>query len=239
MARRSYEQYCGLAHALDAVGERWTLLIVRELMSGPKRYSDLENALDGIGTSLLATRVRQLESDGLVRRRLLDPPVKAVAYELTVAGRELARAVIPLALWGARYFMGEQRPPTERFRAEWALVFLADSLEPAALRDITAEYEFHIDDSVVRMRIADGRARVVRGTSELPPAAVLQSDAVTVAAIAGGRVTVNDAITGGRIQAVGNPEALQTLLTLLDMQLESLRAQIDSSKRDDERDGAA
>ncbi len=227
MARRSYEQYCGLAHALDVVGERWTLLIVRELMSGPKRYSDLASALDGIGTSLLATRVRQLESNGLVRRRLLEPPVAAVAYELTSAGRELARATIPLALWGARRFMGEQRPPTESFRAEWALVFLADGLDPATLRHTAAEYEFHIDDSIARMRIADGRADVVGGASEHPADVVLRSDAATVAAIAGGRLTIADAVTGRRIQADGDHESIQALVTLLETRLKSFLTQVD------------
>ncbi|MFF2087238.1 winged helix-turn-helix transcriptional regulator [Nocardia sp. NPDC058176] len=234
MVRRSYGQYCGLAHALDVVGERWTLLIVRELMSGPKRYSDLEGALDGIGTSLLATRVRQLESDGLLRRRLLDPPVNAVAYELTAGGRELAHAVIPLALWGARYFMGEQRPPTERFRAEWALVFLADSFEPEQLRNINAEYEFHIEDTTARLRIADGHAEILTGTTEVPPAAILRSDAATTAAIAGGRLTLADAVVEGRIVAEGDPEPLQTLLTLLDTQLRSLRAQSDRTENADD-----
>ena len=226
MARRSYDQYCGLAHALDVVGERWTLLIVRELMSGPKRYSDLEAALSGIGTSLLAARVKQLQSDGLVGRRLLDPPVNAVAYELTTTGRELGRALAPLALWGARYFLSEQGAAAEQFRAEWALVFVADSLEPDALRNLAVDYEFHIDDSVARMHISDGRAEITTGSSEIPATAVLRSDAATVGAIAGGRLTVTDAVMQGRIRPEGDPEALQTLLTLLNTQVNSLVAQV-------------
>ncbi|WP_067884896.1 winged helix-turn-helix transcriptional regulator [Nocardia vaccinii] len=222
MTRRSYDQYCGLAHALDVVGERWTPLIVRELMSGPKRYSDLEAALGGIGTSLLAARVRQLQSDGLVSRRLLDLPVNAVAYELTTAGRELGRALAPLALWGARYFLSEEGAAAEEFRAEWALVFVADGLDPAALRNLAAEYEFRIDDSVARMRIGDGRAEILTGASEIPPTAVLRTDAATVGAIAGGRLTVRDAVGHGRIQPEGDSEALQTLLTLLDTQVKLL-----------------
>ena len=106
MTRRSYGQFCGLAHALDVVGERWTLLIVRELCSGPKRYGELAESLAGIGTSLLATRMRQLENDNVIRRRLdLDQPGSAVVYELSAPGRELAEAMIPLAMWGARHQM--------------------------------------------------------------------------------------------------------------------------------------
>ncbi len=96
MTRKSYGQFCGLAHALDVVGERWTLLLVRELVSGPKRYTQLAEALSGIGTSLLAARVRQLEADGVIQRRLaLDQPGSTVVYELSDAGRELAAAVVP------------------------------------------------------------------------------------------------------------------------------------------------
>ena len=219
MARRSYDQYCGLAQAMDVVGERWTLLIVRELMSGPKRYSDLAGALDGIGTSLLAARVKQLEADGLVRRTLLDPPVSAVAYELTRTGRELGRAVMPLALWGARHFLREQRRPEQGYRAEWSLVFLADLLDPHQL-NTDATYEFHIDDSVARLRISDGRAEVIAGAG--PADATLHTDAATVAAIAGGRLTIAAAAAENRLEVDGDPEALQVLLVLLDGALSRL-----------------
>ncbi|WP_067679005.1 winged helix-turn-helix transcriptional regulator [Nocardia miyunensis] len=225
MARRTYEQFCGLAHALDVVGERWTLLIVRELMSGPKRYSDLTAALDGIGTSLLATRVRQLETDGIARRRLGDPPAASVVYELTPTGRELARAVIPLALWGARHYMSDERAPQESHRPEWALVFLADGLDPSTLAGMTADYDFHIDGSTARLRIAAGQATVTN-PSAAPADAELTSDAATVAAIAGGRTTIAAAVTNGQLRVEGNPEALQTLLSLLDTQLNSYRNQI-------------
>ena len=219
MARRSYDQYCGLAQAMDVVGERWTLLMVRELMSGPKRYSDLAGALDGIGTSLLAARVKQLEADGLVRRTLLDPPVSAVAYELTGTGRELGRALMPLALWGARHFLREQRRPEQGYRAEWSLVFLADLLDPQQL-NTGATYEFHIDDSVARLRISDGRAEVIAGAG--PADATLRTDAATVAAIAGGRLTIAAAAAENRLEVDGDPEALQALLALLDGALSRL-----------------
>lgn len=226
MARRSYDQFCGLAHALDVVGERWTLLIVRELMLGPKRYSDLAAALDGIGTSLLAARVKQLESEGVVRRRLLDPPVASVVYELTTRGRELARAMVPLALWGARHFMSAERAPEESFRAEWALVFLADRLNSATPANLNAEYEFHIDDSAARLRVSDGEVDVVAGNGGTSADAVLRCDSATAAALAGGRMTLADAITAGLVQAEGQPELLAELLELLSSQLLLLSSQV-------------
>ncbi|WP_435591671.1 winged helix-turn-helix transcriptional regulator [Nocardia sp. bgisy118] len=231
--RRSYDQYCGLAHALDVVGERWTLLIVRELMSGPKRYSDLAEALAGIGTSLLATRVRQLEAEGVLRRRLLDPPNVHVAYELTDIGRELGRAAVPLAMWGARHFTDAPRSAEESFRAEWWLVFLADSLNARQSPGLCAEYEFHVDDSVTRLRIADGHADVLSGTHDTPVDAVLHSDSATVAAVIGGRTTIADAFTAGRIQGEGDPEKLAYLLDLLNSQLRSMSGRSDGAQHRD------
>jgi DNA-binding HxlR family transcriptional regulator len=101
MAKR-YEQYCPMAHALDLVGDRWALLVIRELMHGPKRYTDLVEHLHGIGTNILASRLRDLERNGVVARRTLPPPAASKVYELTDYGRELKPAMRELAVWGAR-----------------------------------------------------------------------------------------------------------------------------------------
>src|SRR5918999_2880352 len=100
MAKRSYEQYCPLARSLDLLGERWTLLIVRDLVAGPKRYTDLQRALPGLATDLLTDRLRKLERAGVVRRRELSPPAPATVYELTQRGSELEPAVLALARFG-------------------------------------------------------------------------------------------------------------------------------------------
>jgi DNA-binding HxlR family transcriptional regulator len=99
---KRYEQYCPMAHALDLVGDRWALLVIRELMHGPKRYTDLVDCLPGIGTNILAGRLRDLEGHGIVARRILPPPAASKVYELTDYGRELKPAMRELALWGAR-----------------------------------------------------------------------------------------------------------------------------------------
>ena len=101
MAKR-YEQYCPMAHALDLVGDRWALLVLRELMHGPKRYTDLVEHLPGIGTNILAARLRDLEQNGVLARRTLPPPAASKVYELTDYGRELKPAMRELAIWGAR-----------------------------------------------------------------------------------------------------------------------------------------
>lgn len=221
MTRRNYSQFCGLAHALDVVGERWTLLIVRELGSGPKRYTQLADALPGIGTSLLATRVRQLESDGVIARRLmLDQPSSAVAYELTKAGRELAQAVVPLAMWGARHQMGDSRADDEVFRAEWALNFLAGGSRADVPDDLDATYEFHIDDSTACLHIGAGRMWVTPGIS---PAAegvvVIRTTAESLAAIVGQRTTIADALDDGRLEVTGDATAVAALFAIVERRL--------------------
>ena len=99
---KRYDQYCPMAHALDLIGDRWTMLIVRELMRGPGRYTDLVDGLPGIGTNVLAARLRDLESHGIVTRTTLPPPAASRVYELTEYGRDLRPAMRELALWGAR-----------------------------------------------------------------------------------------------------------------------------------------
>ena len=115
---KRYEQYCPMAHALDLVGDRWALLVVRELMHGAKRYTDLSACLQGIGTNILATRLRELEANGVVVRRTLPPPAASKVYELTEYGRELRPALRELALWGARS-LGPPAAATEELFEGW------------------------------------------------------------------------------------------------------------------------
>ena len=110
MRKRSYDQYCPVAHALDLVGERWAMLVVKELMHGPQRYTDLAEHLPGIGTNILAARLRSLEECGVIAKRKLPPPAASRVYELTDYGRELKPVMRELALWGARSL----GPPTDK-----------------------------------------------------------------------------------------------------------------------------
>ena len=120
--RRNYKQFCGLARALDHIGERWTLLIVRNLLLGPKRYSDLAEELPGITTNLLALRLREMERQGLIVKRRAPPPVRATVYELAPLGRALEPALMELARWGGRFL---DRPKKEdTLNIGWALLSL-------------------------------------------------------------------------------------------------------------------
>ncbi len=128
MSKRSYNQYCAVARAMDVVGERWTLLIVRELLTGPKRFKDLLEGLPGIGTNLLTARLKDLEGYGVVRRATLPPPAASRVYELTELGCSLEPVVMGLARWGLE-FLGASREEDDRQPA-WAMVALRSVLRP-------------------------------------------------------------------------------------------------------------
>jgi DNA-binding HxlR family transcriptional regulator len=124
---KRYDQYCPIACSLGLVGERWTLLVVRELMSGPKRYTDLVDGLPRIGTNILAARLKELEAAGLVEKRKLPPPAASMVYELTPTGRELRPVLHELARFGAR-LMGP--PPLDALEEGWLLHALDLALSP-------------------------------------------------------------------------------------------------------------
>jgi len=163
---KTYDQYCPIAHALDLVGERWSLLIVRELIhEGPLRYSDLHARLEGCGTNILAARLKALEKGGVVRRRRLDPPAASWVYELTEYGRGLRDVLHVLAHWGARSL----RPPARSGDLEegWLRGALC-----IALPTTDARIEFHVGDEVASVEGGE----VVAGPLESPDA-VISGDA--------------------------------------------------------------
>ena len=173
---KSYSQYCPIAHALDLVGERWSLLIVRELLEdGSLRYSDLHARLEGCGTNILAARLKALEKGGVIRRRRLDPPAASWVYELTEYGQGLRDVLHVLAHWGAQTL----RPPARSGDLEEG--WLAGAL-CIALPSIEERIEFRIGDEVASV---DGH-EVVRGPLE-DPDAVISGDAPAFYALMVGR----------------------------------------------------
>jgi DNA-binding HxlR family transcriptional regulator len=160
---KRYDQYCPIAHALGMVGERWSLLIVRELMHGPKRYTDLAAGLPGIGTNILAARLKELETCGLVTKHRLDPPAASQVYELTPYGHELKPVMRTLALWGLRSI----DPPTESddLAPGWLYGALDTVFAPTAP---AGSFEFRIGNEIAG--IVDGEPR--RGPIEEPDVVV-------------------------------------------------------------------
>src|SRR5579864_797985 len=155
---RSYRQYCAVARGLDVVGERWTLLIVRDLLTGPKRYKDLLEGLPGIGTNLLADRLKEMERLALVERSVLPPPAGSSVYQLTEAGEALEPALMAIGRWGARYLAGgPKRSDTLVPRAYFVAIRAA--FRPQEAKGLRETYEFRIGQlGVFEVRVEDGGA---------------------------------------------------------------------------------
>lgn len=203
MTRRSYGQYCGLAHALDLVGERWTLLVVRDLALGPKRFSDVLAGLPGLGTSLLSDRLRQLENNGLVERALADRAV-GVVYRLTEDGEQLATALGPLTVWGAAKLADEPAP--DEWRPEWLAFVLTSTFRHDQAAGIDDCYEFRLGDANLFVIVADGTIAVSEDKRREPDL-VATLDLPTLAAIGSGNMSVHEAINSGKARFEGDPDA--------------------------------
>ncbi|MFC8370117.1 winged helix-turn-helix transcriptional regulator [Streptomyces sp. NPDC057239] len=202
--RRSYDQYCSAARALDVVGDRWTLLIVRELLAGPRRYTDLHADLPGVSTDVLASRLKDMERDGLTTRRRLPPPGAAYVYELTPRGSALLPVLQSLGTWGEAE-LGERRP-TDAVRAHWFALPLLRALE---------------GEGLVEVRLEEGRFHLHVGTEDGPvygdgpapgePDALLSLDTATCTEISRGGLTLADAVRAGRVEVTGEGTLAKTL----------------------------
>jgi DNA-binding HxlR family transcriptional regulator len=178
-SKRTYGDPCGIARALDLVGERWALLVVRELVLGPKRFTDLRGGLLNLSPDVLAQRLRDLEEAGIVRRRTLPPPTPARVYELTEWGHELEPVLLALGRWGSR----APFPPGEAELGVNALIVaLQTTFDPAAADREAATYELRLAGQTFTARVAEGRLELTRATPE-DPDAVIESDPATLTAV--------------------------------------------------------
>ncbi len=208
MPQRSYGQFCGISKALDLVGERWTLLVVRDLMLGPLRFTDLMAGLPGIATDLLADRLRKLEAAGIVGQRRLPPPAASKVYDLTERGRELGEVLFALGRWGASLL--EPGPgPQERVDVRWALLSIAGSYSgPHELRECSV---LELGEETYSICIAGGRAEVRRG-AVAHPAVVARTEVRPLLAVLTKCVSLDRAIAQRWLQVSGDVEALRRLL---------------------------
>lgn len=206
MPRRSYDHYCGIARALDHLGERWALLIVRELLTGPRRYSDLLADLPGISTDVLATRLREMESDGLVHRA----NDRLRTYELTEAGEQVAPVLDALADWGLSRL--DARTRGDALRGHWLAAPLARRLHPLS-RSVTGTVQVHLAGASFHLVLTPEGIRHREGEAPRPDA-VLSTTAEVAAALAAGRTTVRDAVEQGEVKLEGPQPLTAALLTL-------------------------
>lgn len=173
MSRRRYGQFCPLAKALDVLGERWTLLIVRELLSGPKRYTDLRQELPGLATDLLAARLRDLDQAGIVDRREVPPPTPATVYALTPRGHELEPVIRELARWGRPLL----RESTGDYLPGSALVLgIETTFHPEAAAGLDETYVIEVDGRAVTIQVHDGSVDVTPGRIAERPAVSVVTD---------------------------------------------------------------
>lgn len=208
MPEHRYQQYCGAARALDVVGDRWTLLIVRELILGPRRFTDLIDGLPGISRNLLAERLRALERDGVVGRKELPPPAARQVYELTEDGRDLADAMVPLVAWGARR-LGARRPG-ETFRPHWAALAMATFADSEAAKGVTETYQYLIGRKAFQFIVEDGSIQLHDGRAE-NPAVTVTTDEKTWGDLASGKTTSSSAVAQGALTIAGEPDAVSRL----------------------------
>ena len=203
---RTYGQRCGIARALDLVGERWAALVIRDLILGPKRFTDLRESLPGIATNVLTQRLKQLERDGVVQRRKLPPPAASTVYELTEYGRELEPVLLALGRWGARSLGGPDANDTTR--AEWFGVALKAYFVPEAAAGLDASVGLRFDDADLALVIRDGRLDVAVGLPDAPDLTLSAASPATLVALLSG-ATAPDALS-----AAGDAALLERLPAL-------------------------
>jgi DNA-binding HxlR family transcriptional regulator/putative sterol carrier protein len=208
MAKHGYQQYCGLARALDVAGDRWTLLIVRDLLLGPRRFTDLLDGLPGISRNLLTERLRDLERDGVVVRQELPPPAARQVYELTDDGCDLADAMVPLVAWGAKRLGARGR--SESFRPQWAAAAMLTFANRDAARGVNETYQYVIGRWAFHFNINDGSIQLRDGQAQ-DPAVTVTTDENTWADIASGKITGSAAPARRQLKIVGDRDAVARL----------------------------
>ncbi|HKB50838.1 MAG TPA: winged helix-turn-helix transcriptional regulator [Solirubrobacterales bacterium] len=211
--KRSYGDACRFAFALDLIGERWALLIVRELLLGPKRFTDLRRGLPNASPNILSERLRELEQAGVVHRRKLPPPAAAQVYELTEWGKELELVVTRLGAWGAR----SPAPPEHREIGPDSIVLALRSLfDPEAAAGLEASYELRLGDERFHVDVAGGELELGRG-APAEPAAAIETDPGTLAALLTGQLPLEQALESGTARVEGGKKEVRRFLGLFPM----------------------
>lgn len=212
MTTRSYNQYCGLAYALEIVGERWTLLIVRELMAGPRRFKDLLDGLPGISTNLLAERLKRLEQQGLLCRRLLPPPAGSTVYELSPVGLGLEQTLLELGKWGSQFVPASPDEAQVLRLGSYALT-LKTFFRPELAAGVDETYELQVGQEVLQVQVRQGQIEVQQGQA-LRPDAVFRTDMGTYLGLLQRKVEPEEAMARGLVRVEGDPAALNRFLDM-------------------------
>jgi len=208
--KRTYDDGCAAAHALDLVGERWALLVVRELLLGPKRFTDLRAGLPHASPNVLAQRLRDLEAAGIVRRRRLPPPAASKIYELTDWGEQLEPVIIRLGRWGAR---SPSKPADAPLGVDSLILSFRTMFDPVAAEGLEASYELRMGEDRFRAEVFGGSFEIERGTTERPDATI-EGDSTTLAGLVYEDRHLSEALRSGEVKIEGDVAAVERFLTL-------------------------
>lgn len=211
--KRHYGQFCGLAAALDIIGERWTLLIVRELLISPARFSQITENLPGIGPNLLTDRLKFLSERGLIESCPVPGDARGKQYRLTPLGESLRPSLLSLAKWGMK-FLTEEDAAFGISRAAWGFLAVQAMIDESQLPDIDESYEFRVDGEVFHIEVARGKALARRGAAE-SPALIVHTDAATFIRIGAEMLTPFDAVVSAELKIDGDPKAVARCTRLI------------------------
>ncbi|MFC4055690.1 winged helix-turn-helix transcriptional regulator [Actinomadura syzygii] len=205
--KRHYRQFCGLASALDVIGERWTLLIVRELLLAPARFSEIQENLPGLGTNLLSERLRVLTEQGIIEALPVEGDGRGKQYRLTATGQHLHAPLLMLSRWGMN-FLSEDDAETGAARSAWGFLAVQAMIHGRPAPSINESYEFRVDDEVFHIHVQDERATAHQGPANAP-AIVVSTDARTFVRIGAELLSPFDAVATGRLTIEGDEGAIR------------------------------
>jgi DNA-binding HxlR family transcriptional regulator/putative sterol carrier protein len=207
---RTYGDGCGIAHALDLLGERWALLVVRELLLGPKRYTDLRDGLPNVSPNVLAQRLRELEGAGVVQRRKLPPPAASSIYELTEWGRGLKPILVSLGTWAVH---SPSFPHDAPVGIDSVILALSTFFDADAAGDLSARYELRLGEHVFDVRVADRTIAIAREPANHSDA-IIETDVDTFRGLIWGERELADALRAGDIRIEGDRRAVTRFVEL-------------------------
>jgi DNA-binding HxlR family transcriptional regulator len=206
VASRGYGQYCGLARALELVGERWALLIIRDLLVGPRRFSDLRRGLPKIPTNVLSDRLKELEENGVVQRRILPRPASATVYELTPYGQQIEDAVMRLGMWGA-HSLGEPRSE-EIITNDSMTIALRSTFAPEQATGKRMTFELRMGPVILTAMVDHGILQVTEGPAAEPDLVVETGPGLR--RLLDHTLTPREALETGLVRVKGDPALLGT-----------------------------
>ena len=200
--RRTYGQFCGFARAMEVVGERWGMMIIRDLLVAPKRFGELQRGLPKIPTNILTARLKELEAAGVVERRAAVQPGGGVLYRLTSKGRELEEPVLALGRWGAKNLLDEPRPG-EIVTNDSMVMALRTTFQPQAAKGLHASYELRMGPIVIHAKIDDGT--IDAGAGSLPEPDLIVEAGPALKAVMAREIAPRDALANKSVRITGDP----------------------------------